>query len=304
MISIEKIKNYLDTTHISYTYSGDEHLQIRDYKSIENIKPHSISWIKDESRIKSIVSKEIKSSLFVSKEIDTSFFNEANFIFCNDPKQVFFSILNHFFNREVMKAYISSNSVVETTSVGGDVYIGHNCYIGPNVEISNNVKIYNNVSIEGKVKIGKNTIIHSGVNIGTDGFGYFKNTEGKYTKVPHFGGVTIGEDVEIGANTCIDKGTMDDTRIGDFVKIGNLCQIAHNVIIEENVMVASLSNIAGSIHLKKHSYIAPSVTIMNQVSIGENSLIGLGAVVLKDVEDNVVVAGVPGKTIRKLEGHK
>lgn len=167
--------------------------------------------------------------------------------------------------------------------------------------IGDNVVIKNNVSIEGKVIIGNNTIIHSGVVIGTDGFGYYQNEEGKNIKVPHYGGVVIGEYVEIGANTCIDRGTLDDTVIGNYVKIDNLCHIGHNCVIEDNSSIVALSMLGGSAEISKNSYIAPGVMIKNQLKIGENSLIGMGAVVTKDVEKNKVVAGVPAKVIRENE---
>lgn len=194
---------------------------------------------------------------------------------------------------------MSPNSVVETNSIGKNVYIGHNCYIGKDVVIGDNVVIKNNVSIEGKVIIGNNAIIHSGVVIGSDGYGYYQDKEGRNIKVPHFGGVIIGENVEIGANTCIDRGTLDNTVIGNNVKIDNLCHIAHNVVIKDNCSVIALSMLGGSVVLEKDSYIAPGAIIKNQLKIGEKSLVGLGAVVIKDVEKNKVVAGVPAKVIKE-----
>lgn len=300
MIGIKNILDFLETSNIKYRYFGDENLVIEKYASIENLSSNSISWIKDVNNIKLLSSEEIKDLLVVSNEFDNNAIKKTNFIFCNNPKEVFFTILNHFFNSEKVNNYISPNSVIETANIGKNVYIGHNCYIGPDVKIDDNVKIKNNVSVEGKVTIGKNSIISSGAIIGSDGYGYFQNSEGKNVKVPHFGGVIIGDDVEIGANTCIDKGTLSDTKIGNNVKIDNLCHIAHNVIIEENVSVIALSMIAGSVRLKKNSYIAPSTSIRNQLTIGENSMVGLGAVVVKNVEDNVVVAGVPAKIIKRL----
>lgn len=296
-----KIMDFLNESHITYSYIGDEKLTINGYAPIQKINSHHISWIKDESKVNVIVGKRLTNTLIISKKFDISNFKEGNFIFSNNPKQVFFTILNHFFYVKNKKPTIQTESIIETTNIGKDVSIGHSCYIGPEVVIGDDVEIKNNVSIEGKVVINKNTIIHSGVILGTDGFGYFHNAEGKNVKVPHFGGIVIGENVEIGANTCIDRGTLDDTKIGDNVKINNLCHIGHNVIIEENVMIAALSNIAGSVHVKKNAYIAPAATILNQLTIGENSLVGSGAVVVKNVEDHVVVVGVPGKIKRKIE---
>ena len=125
----------------------------------------------------------------------------------------------------------------------------------------------------------------------------FQNLKMCYCKVPHWW-CKIGKNVEIGANTCIDRGTIDDTIIGNNVKIDNLCHIAHNVRLEDNVLVIALSLLGGSCIIKKDAYIAPCAAVMNQITIGENSLIGMGAVVTKNVEPNKVVAGVPAKVLR------
>ncbi|MGB2991128.1 MAG: UDP-3-O-(3-hydroxymyristoyl)glucosamine N-acyltransferase [Paenisporosarcina sp.] len=304
MIRIKDITDFLDTNEMPYTYIGDSELKIHSYVSIENIAANLMSWIKDEKKMQGIMRKDITNSLIVSLKFDTSTFEKSNFIFCDNPKAMYFTILNQFFHEETKVKFISATSVVETKSIGKQVYIGHHCYIGPEVVISDNVRIENNVSIQGKVTIGKDSIIRSGVVIGTEGFGYFENTDGINVRVPHFGGVIIGEDVEIGANTCIDRGTLGDVEIGNHVKINNLCHIAHNVIIEDHVMIGALVIISGSVSIKKNVYISPGATIRNQVTIGANSLIGLGSVVVKDVEDNVVIVGVPGKKIRNREGEK
>lgn len=301
-IKIKDILNYLSNMELEYKYRGDDQLVINDFCALNNLRDSSITWIKNIDNFKGCNFTNIKDILVVSNEIlkDETNNKNINFIFCNNPKEVFFSILKEFFKQKEYNKYISPNSVVETTSIGKNVYVGHNCYIGSDVIIGDDVVIKNNVSIEGKVKIGNNTTIHSGVVIGTDGFGYFQNSEGKNIKVPHYGGVVIGKDVEIGANTCIDRGTLEDTTIGDNVKIDNLCHIAHNVIIKDNCSVIALSMLGGSVILEKDSYIAPGAIIKNQLTIGENSLVGLGAVVIKDVEKNKVVAGVPAKIIKEI----
>ncbi|MEA4964002.1 UDP-3-O-(3-hydroxymyristoyl)glucosamine N-acyltransferase [Lutispora sp.] len=301
-IKIKDILNYLSNMELEYKYRGDDQLVINDFCALNNLRDSSITWIKNIDNFKGCNFTNIKDILVVSNEILKDEINNKNinFIFCNNPKEVFFSILKEFFKQKEYNKYISPNSVVETTSIGESVYIGHNCYIGSGVIIGDNVVIKNHISIEGRVKIGNNTTIHSGVVIGTDGFGYFQNSDGKNIKVPHYGGVVIGKDVEIGANTCIDRGTLEDTIIGNNVKIDNLCHIAHNVIIKDNCSVIALSMLGGSVILEKDSYIAPGAIIKNQLTIGENSLVGLGAVVIKDVEKNKVVAGVPAKIIKEI----
>ncbi|TAA72860.1 UDP-3-O-(3-hydroxymyristoyl)glucosamine N-acyltransferase [Planococcus salinarum] len=302
MTNISQIIEHLRNSEFNFQYKGQNELEIKRYASLDKVNSKTIYWIKNEGKLDEIPINEFKklNVLIVSPFLKTENLSGINFIHCENPKEVYFSILTEFFVEKENLDTTVGNSVVDSTSIGEQVSIGHNCYIGPEVVIKEGVRIKNNVTIEGKVEIGKRSIIASGVVIGSDGYGYFQNSKGFNIKVPHFGGVRIGEDVEIGANTCIDKGTLSDTIIGDNVKIDNLCHIAHNVIIESNVSVIAMSMIAGSVTLKENSYIAPSASIMNQLTIGENSIVGLGAVVVKDVEANLVVAGVPAKTIRKI----
>lgn len=301
-IKLENIFNYLRESNLEYKYYGKTEILIDRYSSLNNIKNNSITWIKNRSYLKKELLIGLEDVLLVvNSDVDMQTIDNKNlgFIICDNPKEVFFSILNKFFKQQEYKSFISPSSVVETKSIGKNTYIGHNCYIDKDVKIGNNVVIKNNVSIEGKVKIGDNTILHSGIVIGTDGFGYFKNDEGKNMKVPHYGGVIIGDDVEIGANTCIDRGTLDNTVIGNNVKIDNLCHVAHNVVIKDNCSVIALSMLGGSVVLEKNSYIAPGAIIKNQLKVKEDSLVGMGAVVIKNVEKNKVVAGVPAKVIRE-----
>ena len=182
--------------------------------------------------------------------------------------------------------------------IGKYVAIGHHCYIGKEVVLGDNVIIKNNVVIECPAQIGNNTIIWSGVVIGTDGYGYFKKEDGINYKVPHFGGVIIGKNCEIGANTCIDRGTLADTVIGDNVKIDNLCHIAHNVNIEDNVMITASVVLAGSSTVKEKVYIAPGAIILNQLTVDKNAFVTVGAVAMKNVHENTVVFGNPARVLR------
>lgn len=300
-IELKQISDYLNQVGIKHNLVGKESITISGYSSFMNLDSNNISWVKNYLNYKEERLAGIKDALLVIKsdiEIKEENKKHLAFILCENPKEAFFSILNNFFPQGIYGNYISPNSIIEGELVGQKAYIGHNCYIGKDVIIDDNAVIKNNVSIEGKVRIGKNTIIHSGVVIGSDGFGYFQNKEGKNLKVPHYGGIVIGDDVEIGANTCIDRGTLDDTIIGNNVKIDNLCHIGHNCIIGNNSSVIALSMLGGSAILENNSYIAPGAMIKNQIHIGENSLVGMGAVVVKDVGDNKVVAGVPAKVIR------
>ncbi|WP_051188651.1 UDP-3-O-(3-hydroxymyristoyl)glucosamine N-acyltransferase [Proteocatella sphenisci] len=300
MIKISAIINFLTEYGVSFEYIGDQNLNINSYSTPSDIKSDSIIWIKNSENIEDTNSGKYQNILFVLSNLGTHYDLKHNYIVVDNSKEAFFSIIEYFFKKKNVVPFIGDSSIVETDSIGNDVCIGHNCFISSNVSIGDNVVIKNNVVIEGEVTIGDNTVVSSGVIIGSEGYGYFKNSDGKNIKVPHLGGVIIGQDVEIGANTCIDRGTLANTIIGNNVKIDNLCHIAHNVILKDNVSIVALSMIAGSVRIGENAYIAPSSSIMNQITIGENSVVGMGAVVINEVEDNSVVAGVPAKVIRKI----
>ena len=298
-VAVKQVLKFLDATNIKYSFSGSVDITVTKFSSYNNLEDNCISWIKDQTSYKKEKTSGVSHFLLIIKsDLDIDHFEgKVAVIKCENPKEVFFSILKEFFPQKTYGTYISKTSVVETELIGENVYIGHNTFIGKDVEIGNNVVIENGVSIEGKVIIGYNTKIHSGVVIGSDGFGYYQDALGKNMKVPHYGGVKIGQDAEIGANSCIDRGTLEDTIIGNNVKIDNLCHISHNCVIKDNSTIIALSMLGGSVTLESNSYIAPGALIMNQLNISKNSMVGMGAVVIKDVKANKIVVGVPARVI-------
>jgi len=153
----------------------------------------------------------------------------------------------------------------------------------------------------GKCKIikGRNVKIGEFCSIGNEGFGFVQDYDGAWIRFPHHGGIIIGDDVEIGDNVCIDRGSLSDTVIGKGVKIDNLVHIAHNVTIGENSMIVAKSMIAGSVKIGDNCWISPSSNIRNGIKIGNNVMVGMGSNVVKDIPDNVVVAGNPARVIRE-----
>ncbi len=301
MLNIKDVIRFLTDNQYQFQYMGKDEINISGYSSFNNITENKISWVKNQANFNEKVVMNNKDIVLIVNSdvvIKSNFARDNGIIVCDNPKEIFFSILRKYFPTKTYESYISPVATVEACMIGDNVFVGHYSYIGNDVVIGNNVVIKYNVSIEGKVKIGDNTIIHSGVRIGTDGFGLFQDEDGRNVKVPHYGGVVIGNDVEIGANTCIDKGTLDDTIIGDNVKIDNLCHIAHNCVIRDKSVIVALAMLGGSTKLEAGSYVAPGAMIKNQLKIGANSLVGMGSVVIKDVENNKVVAGVPARVIR------
>lgn len=158
-------------------------------------------------------------------------------------------------------------------------------------------RINSTATIYENVKIGRNVIINAGAVIGAEGFGYEPDEDGTLVQFPHIGGVIIEDNVEIGANTCIDRGALGDTIIGEGTKIDNLVHVAHNVVIGKNCRIICLVGIGGSVEIGDGSFVGISASIKNQKKIGKNVVIGMGAVVTKDVPDNTTVIGNPAHPI-------
>jgi len=160
-------------------------------------------------------------------------------------------------------------SISEGVTIGKNVKIHSNCYIGKNVIIGENTIIHSNVSIYHNCKIGENNILHSGVVIGSDGFGFAPNSKNNYNKISQIGNVIISDDVEIGANSTIDRATMGSTKIGKGVKLDNLIQIAHNVEIGDHTVIAAQVGIAGSSKIGKNCMIGGQTAVSGHLTIAD-----------------------------------
>jgi UDP-3-O-[3-hydroxymyristoyl] glucosamine N-acyltransferase len=182
----------------------------------------------------------------------------------------------------------------ESADLDESVSVGANCVIGKGVKIGSGTVLYPNVTVYDHVVIGNNVIIHSGSVIGADGFGYVPKG-GKLYKVPQMGIVVIEDDVEIGANTCIDRGTFTNTVIGKGSKIDNLVQIAHNVKLGKNVIVAGQSGIAGSATIGDNTMMGGNVGVSDHVRIGKNVKMGAKTGAHGHIHDNEVVFGYPSR---------
>lgn len=279
-----------DGAQFEFSPAHDGTFEVKTFSSLNDIADNCICWIKNKSfasdSVIATLREHIDAVVVCPFKID-----RVHCIITPEPKRVIFSILNEFFSRD-FEHEISPAATVLTDKIGRNVHIGPGCYICADVEIGDNTIIHPNVSIISPCRIGHDCEIFSGAVIGADGANYYKEGD-IYKRSKHFKGVVIGNNVDIGANTCIDRGLLVDTVIGDNVKIDNLCQIAHNDRIEDNCLILGGVHICGSVTVKKGAYIAPHSVIMNQASVGENAMVGLGSVVLKRVRDGVKVFGNP-----------
>ena len=215
-----------------------------------------------------------------------------------EPRKTFGDIIDNFYPLKKISGISNTAEIHTSAKLGKEVYIGPGCVIGEDCTIGDNARIDANVTLYHGVKIGRNCHISSGTIIGADGFGYFLDENKKYKKIRHIGGVTIGDNVDVGANSCIDRGVLDDTVINDDVKIDNLVQIAHNVRIGKNTVIAAGAVLAGSVSLGENCWIAPGAVVKNGVTLMNEVQVGMNSVVYRSIyKPNICLVGDPAKII-------
>lgn len=291
LVDLEQIIRYLEQTGYQFEIIGNKNINVDSFSSPLNLKSNSVYWINHKNT--QLFKTAMPKSIIVTNTNQVKLnLEEFAYIITKDDRGVFFSILNEFFSEHSSFLMPDKNSQQFI-----EFCITNSIHVDRKVILGENIIIYPNVVILGKVEIGDNTVIGPGTVIGFDGFGYTKSSKGNLTKIVHFGGVRIGKNVEIGANSCIDRGTLDDTIIGNNVKIDNLVHIAHNVMIEDNVSVIANSMIAGGTRIGRNTHISPSSSILNKLNIGSNSFIGMGSVVIRNVLEGEKVVGNPSRVI-------
>jgi UDP-3-O-[3-hydroxymyristoyl] glucosamine N-acyltransferase len=246
-----------------------------------------------------------------------SFYLSSNFsmkgqqlVFVDNPRVAFIKIINKIFNkdkRSILGSSDFSNSkgisptaiISQSATIGSNCYIGNYAVVGKDCQIGDNTIISDRAVIVQKCKIGNNCLIEPGVTIGADGFAYERDAETlELERFPHIGGVTIGNNVEICANTSIARGSLSDTVIGDGTKLDALVHVAHNVIIGRNCELTAGTIIGGSTSLGDTCWTGLNSTLKNKIKIGKKVIVGAGACVIHDVADEDIVAGVPAKSIK------
>lgn len=200
-------------------------------------------------------------------------------------------------------AYIGAFAYVgEGARLGKGVKIYPQAYIGRGVTLGEGTVVYSGAKIYHNVRIGARCVIHAGVVLGADGFGFAPLPDGSYHKIPQLGNVEIGDDVEIGANTTIDRATMGSTRVGEGTKLDNLIQLAHNVTIGKNTVMAAQVGVAGSAHIGDNCMFAGQVGVAGHIRVGDHVTVGAQSGIPNNVEPNSRIMGypaVPGGTFAR-----
>ena len=316
-MKVKEIANFLNAIKVI----GNEDTEISTLSSIENIIENSIFCISNDKYLETAINSKA-NAIVIKEELLNSIkdYNNKIFIVHQNPKEAFIKLLYFMFeDKKYNLGTIKKSAIIDESAdldkniyIADNVCIGKNAkilkgtiieanvFIGDNVVIGENCKIYANVSIQDDSVIQNNVIIGSGTVIGNDGFGFFE-VDGKQVKIPQRGNVVIEDNVEIGANVCIDRATLGSTIIRNGVKIDNLVQIAHNCDIGEHSIIVSQVGIAGSSKIGHHCILAGQVGLADHVTLGDRVVLGGQSGVMSNVkiDSNSTMLGSPAEDINK-----
>jgi UDP-3-O-[3-hydroxymyristoyl] glucosamine N-acyltransferase len=290
---------------------GNPHAEVYKLAKIEEGSEGSLTFLSNPKYQQYIYSTQASIAI-VNRTFEPETEISTTLIKVDDAYKSFTKLLEYYNQVKLMKSGIEQPSFIsDNVTYGENLYLGAFCYIGKNVTIGNNVKIYPNsfvgdnvtigdgsilfagVRVYSETEIGKNCTIHSGSIIGSDGFGFTPNEEGVYSKVPQIGNVILEDNVDIGACTTIDRATLGSTIIKKGAKLDNQIQIAHNVIIGENTVIASQTGVAGSTKIGKNCIIGGQVGIVGHITIGNNVRIQAQSGVGRSIPDGEAIQGSP-----------
>jgi len=302
------------------TIEGDENVKVGELSKIENGTVGSLSFLSNP-KYESYLYTTSASVVIVSKDFVATQPFTSTLVRVQDPYSAFSVLLekyNEALNFDGGKSGIDEPSFIHPTAkIGKNVFIGAFCSIEENVVIGDNTKIYTQiyigkdsviganatifpgVKIYNRTQIGDRVMIHSNAVIGSDGFGFAPQKDGTYNKIAQIGNVVIEDDVEIGANTTIDRATMGSTFIRKGAKLDNLIQIAHNVDVGAHAVVAAQTGISGSTRLGDNSVIGGQVGIAGHLNLGKGTQIGAQAGINFDTEENKQWHGSPAQPLKE-----
>ena len=297
------------------TVEGDSNVIINNFAKIEEAKKGCLTFLANPKYTHFIYSTEA-SAVLVRSDFQPEQPVNATLIRVADPYATLAELLNFVNSQMAEKTGVEQPSYVsEGVELPADIYIGAFAYIGKGVSIGKQVKIYPQVYVGDGVAIGDNVILypgvkvyhgcrigngcilHAGVVIGGDGFGFAPTANG-YEKIAQIGNVVIDDNVEIGANTTIDRATMGSTHIHQGVKLDNLIQVAHNVEIGEHTVIAAQTGIAGSTKLGSHNMIGGQVGFAGHITVGDKNQIGAQSGIPNNVGSGNVLMGYPAVPAR------
>ncbi|WP_193393430.1 UDP-3-O-(3-hydroxymyristoyl)glucosamine N-acyltransferase [Legionella steelei] len=293
----------------SLHHNGGATYTVTDIAPLANAQEHHISMLHEKKYIKALKNSQAGACI-----ISPSYIHHApkqmHLLVHPNPYKAYALIAQVFYPTDAVKHFIAPTAfIAASATLGPECHIAHGVYIGEHVRIGARCKIgvntfigdgvvigddcciENNVSISHTV-MGNQVLIYPGARIGQDGFGFAGDEHGYY-KIPQAGGVVIGSHVEIGANTCIDRGSMENTEIGDWCRLDNLIQIGHNVKIGKGSILCGQVGIAGSSKLGEYVTLAGKAGVSGHLTIGDRATILVGSTAVQDVDPGARVGGYP-----------
>lgn len=306
-----KITPLLIASMIGGKVEGDGNLEITGFAKIEEAKPGEISFIANP-KYAHFINNTKASVLLVSEDLEAPESCNPVLIRVKDPYMAVATLLTAFESQKPQPVGIEPQTyIAPDVELPEGVYVGAFAYIGQGAKIGKNVKIYPQtyigrgvtigddtviragVKIYEGCRIGKRCILHSGVVVGADGFGFAPAPDGSYNKIPQIGIVTIQDDVEVGANTTIDRATFGTTIVGKGTKLDNLIQIAHNVELGENNVVAAQAGVAGSVKMGSRNRVGGQVGFAGHIHIGDDNEFGAQSGIPNNVGNKKRLIGYP-----------
>ncbi len=292
---------------------GDAGAEVDSVASLATAGPRSITFVADPAYLKQLV--RIAAGAVILRAADAARYS-GNVLIADNPHLCFARIAAYLHPptafvpgvhasavvdadaRVAASAWVGAQVVIEAgAAIGEHVYIGPGCHIGRDAEIGAASHLVGRVTVAHACRIGQRALIHPGAVIGSDGFGYARDGD-RWEKVPQLGCVVIGDDVEIGANTTIDRGALADTVIGDGVKLDNLIQIAHNVQIGEHTALAGCAAVAGSATIGKRCAIGGRVGILGHLEIADDVQIAATSLVTGSIsKPGMYSSGIPAEPV-------
>lgn len=294
---------------------GNEAAEISTVSKIEEGAPGSLSFLANPKYTEYIYTTQA-SAVIVNKDFVAQKAIKTTLIRVDDAYQSFAKLLEYYnklsgdkIGKDPQSSIASTASIGKNTYIGAFVFVGENAvigdnaklypgtYVGDNAKVGADTTLFQGVKVYHDCVLGNNCTLHAGVVIGGDGFGFAPNAQNNYAKVPQVGNVVIEDNVEIGANTTIDRGTIGSTLIRKGVKLDNLIQIAHNVEVGENTVIAAQTGVAGSTKIGKNCMIGGQVGIVGHLTIGNNVKIAAQSGIGGDLKDGEIVQGSPAFTV-------
>ena len=296
MISILDIKRIVDSFN-GTIINEDKCRNDLTINALNDAIPTSLVFIDKNAKNKDKLIAETQACTVICdyEPDDKTIYIDKCLIVVNNPKLVFATLVNQQLSKFTPQVHPSA-IIAASAKISEKCYIGPNVVVGENVEIGESTFIHSNCSIYDYVKIGCNVFIEAGCVIGAAGFGFVRDDDGIPIQFPQLGRVIIEDNVELGANVCIDRGALQDTVIRKGAKIDNLVHVSHNNEIGEYSYIVANTFIGGSTKIGKRCWIAPS-NLLNKITIGDDVTVGFGAVVFNSVPSGATYMGTPAMDI-------